>query len=324
MNYIVLDLEWNHPKIDAKERVANLPFEIIEIGAAKVDSNSLEIISTFSEYIKPQVYKEMNEIIHEILHIDIEDLKKKDTFDSVIKRFFEWCGEDYVFCTWGNMDLTELQRNMDFYKIKGYIDGPIKYCDVQKVFALQYLGYNSALSLETSIEYFNLEKKYEFHSAIADAMYTVEILKRLNSTMLNKYYSLDFFHNPKSKEEEIFLKYDNCSKYISCEYSSKTDALMDKDVRSLACYKCGKESNILVPWFWSNPRLYCAIGRCNEHGLLDGKIRIKKKDCTNKIYVVKTIASTDEQGYEKVLARQNNIREKRREKRFRKKHTDDY
>ena len=112
----------------------------------------------------------------------------------------------------------------------------------------------------------------------------------------------------------------NCSKYISCEYSSKTDALMDKDVKSLACYKCGKESNILIPWFWSNPRLYCAIGRCNEHGLLDGKIRIKKKDCTNKIYVVKTISSTDEQGYEKIMARQNNIREKRREKRFRKKH----
>ena len=73
MNYIVLDLEWNHPKIDAKERVANLPFEIIEIGAVKVDCNSLEVISTFSEYIKPQVYKEMNEIIHEILHIEIEE-----------------------------------------------------------------------------------------------------------------------------------------------------------------------------------------------------------------------------------------------------------
>ena len=323
MNYIVLDLEWNHPKIDAKERISQLPFEIIEIGAVKVDAKTKEVVSTFSEMIRPQVYKEMNEIIHEILHIEIGDLEKKDVFNNVIKRFFEWCGKDYVFCTWGNMDLTELQRNMDYYKIKGYIDGPIKYCDVQKLFAIQYLGYESALSLETSIEYFNLEKKYKFHRAISDAMYTVEILKRLNNSMLKKYYSLDFFHNPKSKEEEILLNYDNCSKYISCEYKSKTEAMLDNDVKSFKCYKCNKDASILIPWFWSNPRLYCAIGCCEKHGLLDGKIRIKKKDCTNKIYVVKTISSTDKEGYEKIKIRQDNIREKRREKRYRKKHIDE-
>ena len=318
MNYIVLDLEWNHPKIDAKERIAELPFEIIEIGAVKVDSQSLEVISSFSEMIRPQVYKEMNEIIHEILHIEIGDLEKKDIFQDVIERFFEWCGDDYVFCTWGNMDLTELQRNMEYYNIKGYIDGPIKYCDVQKLFALQYLGYKSALALETCIEYFNLEKKYDFHRAISDAMYTVEILKRLNSVILKKYYSLDFFHNPKTKSEEIFLTYDNCSKFISCEYSTKTEAMKDQDIQSLKCYICGKETEPVIPWFWSNPRLFCGLGQCKEHGYMDGKIRIKKKDSTNKIYVVKTITSADEEGYKKLLERQNSIREKRREKRYRK------
>ena len=41
---------------------------------------------------------------------------------------------------------------------------------------------------------------------------------------------------------------------------------------------------------------------------------------TNKIYVVKTISSTDKEGYDKIKVRQDNIREKRREKRYRKKH----
>lgn len=319
MNYIVLDLEWNHPKIDAKDRIQELPFEIIEIGAVKVDADTLEVVSTFSEMIKPQVYLEMNEIIHEILHVEIGDLEKKDTFDNVVKRFFDWCGSNYVFCTWGNMDLTELQRNMDYFNIKGYIDGPIKYCDVQKIFALEYLGYKSALSLETVIEYFNLEKKYEFHRAIADAMYTVKILQKIDKTFLKKYYSLDFFHNPKTKSEEISLIYDTYSKYISCEYSSKTEALKDKDVRAFKCYKCGKDVDIKIPWFWSNPRLYCSIGECKEHGLLEGKIRIKKKDNTSRLYVVKTISSTDEEGYQKFKDRQDTIRLKRREKRARKK-----
>ena len=44
MNYIVLDLEWNHPKIYAKDRIAELPFEIIEIGAVKVDGDRLEVL----------------------------------------------------------------------------------------------------------------------------------------------------------------------------------------------------------------------------------------------------------------------------------------
>ncbi len=319
MNYIVLDLEWNHPKIDAKDRISELPFEIIEIGAVKVDASTLEVISTFSEMIKPQVYLEMNEIIHDILHIEIGDLEKKDTFDNVVTRFFDWCGEDFVFCTWGNMDLTELQRNMDYFKIKGYIDKPIKFCDLQKLFALEYLGYKSALSLETVIEYFNLEKKYEFHRAISDAMYTVEILKKIDSIYLNKYYSIDFFHNPKTKSEEISLVYDTYSKYISCEHTSKIEALQDEDIRSFKCFKCNKEAKMRIPWFWSNPRLYCGIAECEEHGLLEGKIRIKKKDNTSKIYVVKTITGTDEEGLSKIQKRQDAIRSKRREKRARKK-----
>ena len=75
----------------------------------------------------------------------------------------------------------------------------------------------------------------------------------------------------------------------------------------------------MIPWFWSNPRLYCAVAECKEHGLLEGKIRIKKKDNISKIYVVKTIASTDEEGCKKFKSRQDTIRMKRREKRARKK-----
>ena len=41
------------------------------------------------------------------------------------------------------------------------------------------------------------------------------------------------------------------------------------------------------------------------------------------IYVIKTISSTDNEGYEKIKIRQNNIREKRRKKRYRKKHIDE-
>lgn len=56
MNYIVFDLEWNQNPAGKKSRNDKLPFEIIEIGAVKVNSRK-EITDSFHRLIKPQVYK---------------------------------------------------------------------------------------------------------------------------------------------------------------------------------------------------------------------------------------------------------------------------
>ena len=39
MNYIVLDLEWNQCPTGKSGEIRRLPFEIIEIGAVKLDKN---------------------------------------------------------------------------------------------------------------------------------------------------------------------------------------------------------------------------------------------------------------------------------------------
>ncbi len=45
-NYIVFDLEWNQSPEGKGNSIENLPFEIIEIGAVKLDSH-LQLISEF-------------------------------------------------------------------------------------------------------------------------------------------------------------------------------------------------------------------------------------------------------------------------------------
>ena len=40
MNYIVLDLEWNQSSRGKQYTVLGLPFEIIQIGAVKLDENN--------------------------------------------------------------------------------------------------------------------------------------------------------------------------------------------------------------------------------------------------------------------------------------------
>ena len=61
MNYIVLDLEWNQSEEKRKENKL-IPFEIIEMGAIKLDDNR-NVIGEFSELIKPEIYSDMHHIM---------------------------------------------------------------------------------------------------------------------------------------------------------------------------------------------------------------------------------------------------------------------
>ena len=67
MNYIVLDLEWNQSS-DKFNRECGLPFEILEIGAVKLNKK-MKIIDQYDELIKPQIYHTIHYITTKIINI---------------------------------------------------------------------------------------------------------------------------------------------------------------------------------------------------------------------------------------------------------------
>ena len=151
MNYIVMDLEWNQAS-DEKTKLANeLLFEIIEIGAVKLNDKKHQIDS-FHELIKPQVFHRMNQVTGELIHIQMEQLSNCRSFEEVAGDFLKWCGEDYVFCTWGGADLTELQRNMEYYHMSSLSSGPLKYYDIQKLFSIAYEDRKTRRSLKYAVD----------------------------------------------------------------------------------------------------------------------------------------------------------------------------
>ena len=99
MNYIVLDLEWNQAA-NKKNRYAKiLPFEIIEIGAVKLN-DGFQIIDTFQEVIRPVVYPKIHHISREVTGFTSADLQQGGHFPEVLKRFLTWCSSsEYRFCT---------------------------------------------------------------------------------------------------------------------------------------------------------------------------------------------------------------------------------
>ena len=137
INYIVLDLEWNQSNTGKENIVSQLPFEIIEMGAIKLNDECV-MIDEFCELVKPQVYQEMHHITSKLIHMQMEELERGKPFSKVAKSFLEWCGdEEYIFCTWGCLDLVELQRNMKFYDMTSLSDAPFAFLDVQKLFTMR-------------------------------------------------------------------------------------------------------------------------------------------------------------------------------------------
>ena len=53
MHYIVMDLEWNQSPRGRAGKCGDMPFEIIEIGAVKVEQG--EITERYSTFVNPKV-----------------------------------------------------------------------------------------------------------------------------------------------------------------------------------------------------------------------------------------------------------------------------
>jgi len=314
MNYIVVDFEWNQSPYGKGTSKKYLPFEIIEIGAVKLDDHR-QYLESFSAVIKPKVYKRLHYVTRELTGISNNELRNGEQFSHAIVDFMLWCGDEYMFCTWGNTDLIELQRNMKYYRLDDLLKGPIKYYNVQKLFRKLHTDDDTAVnSLEAVVEYFNIEKQDEFHRAICDAKYTAAIFAKMDMEKAKKLYTVDYFQNPKTKKDEIDLTYEDYNKHISREFATREEAIADRDLRKTKCYRCGKTAMKRIRWFAGKNRAYYCLAKCPLHGYIRGKIRLKKTD-DDRFFAVKTLRLIDEEKAQAIYDLKKEIILKRKEKR---------
>ena len=316
MDYIVLDLEWNQCPCGKKKEAPKLPFEIIEIGAVKLDSAFREV-GTFHETIRPVLYRKLHYMTRSVIHMTEEDFEGKRTFPHVFADFLIWCGDSPVFCTWGPGDLTELQRNVRWHISHGSLTGrwpfpfPFFYRDIQKVFSYVYEDGKNRRSLEWAVEYLKIEKTEEFHDAFSDACYTSKIMQLLPPDDVRRYSSIDTYRTPLRRSEEILVRYDRYFKFISKTFQNRDDIMKDRVVTSTRCLSCGKKIRRNIRWFSDNGRNYLCIAQCPDHGLFRGKIRIRQ-NADDQWYVVKTIRYACEEDVDAVRKKQETLRHRRR------------
>ena len=313
MDYVIFDLEWNQCPYGKGKENPKLPFEIIEIGAVKMDGER-NVVGTFHRIVKPVVYQHLHHRTREVVGLTEEDLQNGIPFAQAVQEFFAFSGGACMFGTWGPGDLTELQRNMKFYNLLSLIRGPIHFYDVQKLFAIQYETMKSRRALEYAADFLHLPKDEHFHQALSDAKYTADIFARIDMDVVLAYDSIDVYQNPKKKKDELFLSYPDHDQYVSREFTDRDKIMRDREVTSTKCPICHLPAKRKIRWFMNNSKAYESISLCQKHGYVKGKIRIRHTE-EDRYYVIKTLKNVGNEKAEEIREKRDSLRKKRQIKR---------
>lgn len=179
MDYIIFDLEFNQALYNNRPKLKKLcPFEIIQIGAVKLDKNQ-NYLSSFNSLIKPRLYKKLHPFVKDMTNITSDQLLKARPFKDVYKDFLNFIGEDSILCVWGTGDIKELFRNIKFHKLS-LNEITHNYINIQK-YASKYLKApkGNSIGLRTAVEMLGITLNKDFHDAYNDAFYTSEIFKKI-------------------------------------------------------------------------------------------------------------------------------------------------
>ena len=315
MNYIVFDLEWNQSPKGKEGAIDHLPFEIIEIGAIKLDENR-NPIGEFQQLVSPSVYSQIHYKISEVTHLDMKTLQREGVpFSEAIRSFLAWCGKDFWFVTWGSMDLTELQRNMVYFGEEIPFPMPLLYYDLQKLYSLEYHGGDEKMSLDQAVEEMGIpvDEEKPFHHALDDAFYTGQIMSKMGFDQVKAFISMDYYRLPEREEDQVVLNFPGYTKFVSREFWDKEEVLASRKVNEVMCCCCHRLLRKKIRWFAVNSKLYVCLAVCPEHGLIRSKIRIKKSESGN-VFAVRTTKLATEKDALAIAQKRDEVRKRRTER----------
>lgn len=187
MTYIIFDLEFNQTDdlsaVDPK--IAKCPFEIIQIGAYKLD-DQLNAISTFNAFVKPKLFRQIHPFIQELTKISQEQLDHANPFDQVLFDFSTFIGDmNSIFCVWGMGDIRELYRNILYHNIQEHFIIN-NYINIQRYASKHFhLSNGKNISLRNAVDLLNIPLNKPLHDALNDAYYTAEIFKILKMNTIS-------------------------------------------------------------------------------------------------------------------------------------------
>lgn len=174
---IVMDLEWNYGTTEQSAPAEkSLKFEIIQIGAAKVDAQG-KILKTFDRLVGPSVYPKMASHVEKLTGITEQRLSGAQKFPTVWKAFCDWSGGEQQIIFWGNCDGAVLLSNLLYHGFSGGED--LELYDLQALYDCAFVKSGQQTALGGALGALELTPYGQYHSALADAVNAASIFKSL-------------------------------------------------------------------------------------------------------------------------------------------------
>lgn len=174
MEYIIFDLEatcWEEKNDKIKE--------IIEIGAVRL-GESLEIVATFSEFVKPMINPILSTFCRSLTGINQKDVDDAPIFNEAISNFEKWIfssGKKVELISWGYYDKKQILMESG---VKGY-SGKIIELLAENHISLKHefakIRKERTCGMKRALNKLNIPLKGSHHRGIDDAKNIVEIFK---------------------------------------------------------------------------------------------------------------------------------------------------
>lgn len=305
-----MDLEWNQARSNREivtDRDGNKLYgEIIQVGAVKL-SEKLEFIDEFKINVRPKYYKIIHRKVRQITGIGQEDLMRGTEFREALSQFRSWCGDSFVFLTWGPDDIRVLRRNIEMYgDDSSWID---TWFNLQAIYNMQTDSGDNQKSLATAMEHFEIVPSERFHDALNDAYYTSLVAKKLDVQRgIAELISAERLRAIMDESRPLV-----CEVYSG--FKTRREVFLDEETMRIKCPECGATCMDVKKWVEERSDRYLTIAKCPEHGAYVVRLTTAKaKDIYNATKVVYAAGGGAEIYYEK-RAKKEEARKKRRRRR---------
>jgi inhibitor of KinA sporulation pathway (predicted exonuclease) len=163
-HYVIIDLEATCSDDNSLPREQT---EIIEIGAVLADATGLEPVREFQTFVRPVRHRTLTPFCTKLTTITQELVDKAPRFPealAALRTFLQ--GTDALFCSWGNYDRNQFQRDARFHGV--VLPFGERHLNLKEEFSRQ-LGDSRRYGVEAALRVLGLRFEGTAHRGIDDA-----------------------------------------------------------------------------------------------------------------------------------------------------------
>lgn len=299
MYYITLDLEWNQAYAQKamavqKQLSCRLRGEVIQIGAVKLDEH-MRPCGSYSVIVRPKYFRHIHRQVEKLTGISQAQMDRGMPLPEAAEGFRRFCGDSFVFLTWGPDDIPMLKDNFRIHGLPtAWLDATY---DMQIMFNRQTDGASKQRSLEYAMDYFGIAMNLPAHDALNDAYFTALVAQKLDIPRGVREYD---------ETQGQYLRSDVIGDADGGEdgYVTVAEMLADSAATAPPCPVCNGKLTLLEKPLHSRGQRYTYLYRCRKDGamFLSLKLQHNLNDTYRAKRVITTAAEEDIEDYKKKLS----------------------